>query len=246
MQPSLSQSILNFLMLRYFCTILFPTFCLLAACGTESPSSKTLTTQEDSLSYLVGMDIARVYSGYDISLDPAIIFQAYQDVLDSNALALDQETAARLSSILNQRIAAQQQVQAQLQAAENSIKSQMFLRENAEKEDVRSLASGLQYRVLEDGTGVPPTLENEVRVSFDGKLLDGTVFSSTRTDTDSTSIVAVELVLPGLTEALLMMKPGDRWEVFLPPDLGYGGRGKELVPPNAVLVFDLRLHEIVR
>ncbi|MEM6346606.1 MAG: FKBP-type peptidyl-prolyl cis-trans isomerase N-terminal domain-containing protein [Bacteroidota bacterium] len=233
-------------MLKHFCTSLLPAFFLLAACGTESPSSKSLQSQNDSLSYLVGMDIARVYSGYEIELDPAIIYQAYQDVLDSSALALDQETANRLSGVLNQQIASQQQLLSQKQAAENSIKSQMFLRDNGTKEDVISLASGLQYRVIEEGTGVPPTIKNEVRVTFDGTLLDGTTFSTTHTDTDSTSVVAVELLLPGLTEALLMMKPGARWELFLPADLGYGNRGKELVPPNAVLVFDIRLLEIVR
>lgn len=233
-------------MLKNVCTSLLPAFLLLAACGTESPSSKLLTTQSDSLSYLVGMDIARVYSGYEIELDPAIIYQAYQDVLDSSSVALDQETANRLSTVLNQQIAMQQQLLAQKQAAENSIKSQMFLRDNGQKDGIRSLASGLQYRVIADGTGVPPTIENEVRVSFNGKLLDKTTFSTTYTDTDSTSVVAVERVLPGLTEALLMMKPGARWELFLPADLGYGSRGKELVPPNAVLVFDLSLHEIVR
>ena len=233
-------------MLKHFCTSLLPAFFLLAACGTESPSSKILQSQNDSLSYLVGMDIARVYSGYEIELDPAIIYQAYQDVLDSSDVALDQETANRLSTVLNQKIASQQQLLSQKQAAENSIKSQMFMRENGQKEDVVSLASGLQYRVIEEGTGLPPTIQNEVRVAFDGTLLDGTTFSTTHTDTDSTSVVSVELLLPGLTEALLMMKPGARWELFLPSDLGYGNRGKELVPPNAVLVFDIQLLEIVR
>lgn len=234
-------------MLKTCCTRLLPALLmLLVACGPQTIGHHPIATQSDSLSYFVGVDIGRVYERHGLELDPALIYQGYQDVLDSATLSLDETEITRLALLISQRMKFAKEEMARAEAEQNRQKGEAFLRENEKKETVKKLASGLQYRIQEEGNGVPPTGDNEVRVSYVGRLIDGTVFASTLSESDSTSVVEIRRMLPGLADALLLMKPGARWEVYLPPHLGYGASGKDRVPPNTVLIFDLALEEIVR
>lgn len=234
-------------MLQTRCTRLLPALLmLLVACGPQTMDHRPLATQMDSLSYFVGVDIARVYARHGIDLDPVLIYQGYLDVKDSATLPLNEDEITQLSILLAQRMTFAKEEMDRAKAQENLANGEAFLLKNVEKESIQQLASGLQYRVLEEGNGLPPTRDNAVRVAYTGKLIDGSVFATTLREEDSTSIVEIERMLPGLTDALLLMKPGARWEVYVPPHLGYGEAGKDRVPPNTVLVFDLALEEIVR
>ena len=117
-----------------------------------------------------------------------------------------------------------------------------FLAQNAKATDIHVTASGVQYRILKSGpaAGAHPGPAGEVKVNYEGKLIDGTVFDSSYTR-GVPAVLAVEEVIPGWQEALQLMRPGDTWLIYLPPALGYGDNAAGPIPPGSVLVFKLEL-----
>jgi peptidylprolyl isomerase/FKBP-type peptidyl-prolyl cis-trans isomerase FklB len=120
--------------------------------------------------------------------------------------------------------------------------AQTFLAKNAHAPGVITTTSGLQYRVLRSGpaNGLRPKMADEVKVDYEGKLLDGRVFDSSY-ERGAPAVMTVRDLVPGWREALQLMRPGDQWLIYLPPKLGYGDRGAGPIPPNAVLMFKLEL-----
>lgn len=119
---------------------------------------------------------------------------------------------------------------------------QAFLAQNAKAADMHVTASGLQYRILRSGppTGAHPTTDGEVKVNYEGKLLDGTVFDSSYAR-GMPAVLEVERLIAGWQEALKLMRPGDIWLVYLPPQLAYGDQDSGPIPAGSVLVFKLEL-----
>jgi FKBP-type peptidyl-prolyl cis-trans isomerase FklB len=130
--------------------------------------------------------------------------------------------------------------------AENNLKEgREFLAANKEKEGVKTLESGLQYKVIKSGSGKNPTAKDTIRAHYHGTLLDGTVFDSS-VEREEPIEINVSGVIKGWTEALQLMKVGDKWQLFIPSELAYGERGAgDTIGPNAVLIFDVELLEIV-
>jgi FKBP-type peptidyl-prolyl cis-trans isomerase FklB len=142
---------------------------------------------------------------------------------------------------LEMRIRTAQQKMLQEQAAKNLAASDKFLAENGAKEGVKTLPSGLQYRVVQEGTGPSPKGADTVTVNYRGSLVDGTEFDSSYRRGQAAEL-PVEGLIPGWTEALQLMKTGSKWEIFIPPQLGYGERGASpVIPPNSVLIFEVEL-----
>ena len=117
----------------------------------------------------------------------------------------------------------------------------VFLAENAKKEGVTTTSSGLQYKVLQSGTGESPKLTDTVKVHYQGTLIDGTVFDSSIQRGQPVSF-PVNRVIPGWIEALQLMKVGDKWQLFVPAELAYGDRSPgPTIPPKSVLIFEVDL-----
>ena len=117
-----------------------------------------------------------------------------------------------------------------------------FLTQNAHAPGIHVTRSGLQYRILQSGpaNGLRPKPADEVKVNYEGKLLDGTIFDSSY-QRGEPAVMTVRDLVPGWVEALQMMRPGDQWLLYVPPSLGYGDKGAGPIPPNSVLVFKLEL-----
>jgi len=117
-----------------------------------------------------------------------------------------------------------------------------FLAQNAKSADIHVTASGLQYRVLKSGpqSGPHPKSDSEVKVDYEGKLVDGTVFDSSYAR-GVPAVLELEKLIPGWREALQLMRPGDVWLIYLPAELGYGDESAGPIPPGSVLVFKLEL-----
>jgi FKBP-type peptidyl-prolyl cis-trans isomerase len=128
-------------------------------------------------------------------------------------------------------------------AADDSGKA--FLARNAHADGIHVTASGLQYRILKSGSasGLRPKPADEVKVNYEGKLIDGEVFDSSYQRGQPVVMTVRELV-PGWVEALQLMRPGDEWLLYLPPSLGYGDKSAGPIPPNSVLVFKLELIDV--
>jgi FKBP-type peptidyl-prolyl cis-trans isomerase len=124
-------------------------------------------------------------------------------------------------------------------------KGNEFLRQNAEQVGVQVTESGLQYVVLQEGDGEKPVETDVVQVHYEGRLIDGTVFDSSR-ERGSPVEFPLDIVISGWAEGLMLMQVGSRYQLFIPSELGYGEWGaSDIVPPNSVLVFDVELLEIV-
>lgn len=132
-------------------------------------------------------------------------------------------------------------------AARNLRAAEFFMTSNARREGVQSLPSGIQYKVVTSGpaSGEHPDRNDLVRVDYEGTLTDGTVFDSSF-QAGQPAVFTVSDVVPGWTEILQHMRAGDEWVVYLPPALGYGEQGRPGIPPNAVMVFRLKLLEVAR
>ena len=130
---------------------------------------------------------------------------------------------------------AQKKLEQQL-AAKHLAEGQTFLAENAKKDGVVSLRSGLQYKVIKEGTGKAPGLKDTVSVNYRGTLIDGTEFDNSYKRNEPTTF-RVDSVIRGWSEALQLMKEGAKWELYIPPELGYGERGAGSSPPNSPAYF---------
>lgn len=132
----------------------------------------------------------------------------------------------------------------QKNAVINHEQGSAFLAENAQKEGVKTTASGLQYLVLQQGNGDQhPTASSTVRVHYHGTLINGTVFDSS-VERGETISFPLNRVIPGWTEGVQLMKVGDKFRFFIPSGLGYGNRSTGKIPPSSVLIFDVELFEI--
>jgi FKBP-type peptidyl-prolyl cis-trans isomerase FklB len=164
-----------------------------------------------------------------------------RDAVDGANPLMTPEEMHRTLVELKRRVTAAQQEQARRTAEENRAAGEACLSETAKKEGVVTLPSGLQYKVVKQGEGAPPGATDNVSVHYRGTLVDGTEFdSSYRRNRPST--FPVNGVIRGWAEALRLMKPGAKWQLFIPADLAYGDRGAgSVILPGSTLIFEVEL-----
>ncbi|AEI38295.1 MAG: FKBP-type peptidyl-prolyl cis-trans isomerase [Zymomonas mobilis subsp. pomaceae] len=127
-----------------------------------------------------------------------------------------------------------------------ALSPEKFLAKNEQVKGVQKTASGLQYKVIKLGNGPQPNASDMVSIDYQGSLTDGTVFDSTARNGGTPMVMPVSKVIPGFSEALQLMKQGSEYRFWIPPHLGYGAEGAgNVIPPNAVLVFDIKLISVV-
>lgn len=216
---------------------------LLASPWAAASDPQELRTPEERFSYSLGArlggDVRR--SGHEV--DREILMRGFQDGLAGNVALSDDELAASLKAgVEKQRERQQALATERAQAAQEEGRA--FLSKNRKRPGVVELESGLQYEVLQAGSGASPSTEDFVTCHYRGTLLDGTVFDDTATLGRPRSF-AVTSVIDGFEEALLRMQPGARWKLYVPAELGYGTRGAgSKIPPNSTLIFEVELLSI--
>ena len=192
-------------------------------------------------SYAVGVQIATNLKSQGIDLDINSFSAAFKDVYAGKEPQISEEdrrTALRkMSEGLREKESAL--------AGENLKKGQDFLEANKSKEGVKVTASGLQYKVISEGSGKSPTAKSEVEVHYRGTLIDGKEFDSSYSRNQPAQF-PVGGVIPGWTEALQLMKPGAKYELYIPPQLAYGEQGNPSIPPNSVLGFEVELLKVIK
>ena len=212
---------------------------LIAGCNQTGNKTKeaNLKTTIDSVSYGLGVLVANDFKKgtYYDSLDYDLFMTGFMARVDSVDIKISAEDAQKiLQAYGQQKVAAE--------AIANKKAGEEFLVQNAQKEGVTSLPDGLQYQVLKEGKGESPDSSDVVTVNYEGKLIDGKVFDSSYTK-GKPATFPLNGVIRGWTEALLMMKPGAKWRIFVPSDLAYGEKGYPNSPikPNSTLIFDIEL-----
>jgi FKBP-type peptidyl-prolyl cis-trans isomerase len=174
----------------------------------------------------------------------AMLQKQLQQVREQARQAGDAGQTQRQQMLQQQVRQMEQVIERREQAPANLQQAQQFLEQNRQEPDVHVTDSGLQYQVIEEGEGESPDASDTVKVHYRGTLLDGTEFDSSYARGQPATF-AVNQVVPGWTEALQEMKVGGTWKLWIPPDLGYGAQGRGPVPPNALMVFEVELIDIV-
>ncbi len=211
----------------------------LASAGELTKYEADKSKQSYSVGYLVGGDFLR--QGKDIN--PETLLKGVQDAMAGNAPLMSRDAMKSTLTDL-QKIIAETQKKKMLELAEKNLaKGNAFLAENTKKKDVKTLPSGLQYRVIQEGDGKIPVESDSVTVHYTGRLIDGTAFNSTYKG-EKPSTFPVNVAIKGLAESLLMMKEGSKWQLFIPPGLAYNDKRKGSIEPNSTLIFDMELLEV--
>jgi FKBP-type peptidyl-prolyl cis-trans isomerase FklB len=210
---------------------------LMLAVPLAHAAEPKLDTDEQKAAYFAGLQIGAGLQRDVGDLDIEIIKKGLTDGFKKNKPAISEEAA-------NQAMLNYQQKRQNEATAKNGAAAKKFLLENAKKPGVVSLPSGLQYQVLTAGNGASPKRTDSVKVHYQGTLLDGQVFDSS-IQRGAPATFGLGQVIPGWTEALQLMKAGDKWKLFIPPELAYGNRGMGPIPPGSLLTFEVELLEVL-
>ncbi len=195
-----------------------------------------LNTLRDKASYSIGLSIGEEMAQEGLDLSPALIGRGIADAMQKRTRLLKpEEVQAAMEAFQKQMAARQNALSEKAQAA-----GAAFLAKNKQRRGVTTLPSGLQYEILKAGNGPRPKKTDTVRTHYHGTLIDGTVFDSSLKR--GPAKFGVGQVIPGWTEALLLMPVGSKWKLFVPSNLAYGQRGAGgKIGPNATLVFEVEL-----
>jgi FKBP-type peptidyl-prolyl cis-trans isomerase len=221
-------------------TIILSVICLASATPVLADGTNALATEKDRTSYAIGMNMGASLKQNFIDVDDALFLRGLQDAQGSGPKLMTEEEMHQVLMQLQQSVRAKQQERMAEAGAKNKADGAAFLAANKNNPGVVTQPDGLQYQILNAGTGPMPTAGDTVTVNYSGTLLDGTEFDSSYKRGKPISF-PVTGVIRGWTEALQMMPEGSKWKLFIPSDLAYGPQGRPGIPPNATLIFQVEL-----
>jgi FKBP-type peptidyl-prolyl cis-trans isomerase len=211
------------------------------ACS-DTTAQVELKTKQDSLAYAIGNQWGKNLKTDDLILNTDLIKQGIDDSFKDAEKLTEAQIQAVLTSLQSE--IQEKRMKKQNEAASANIKkAESFLAANKSKDGVKTTASGLQYKVLKEGTGKSPLATDKVKVHYHGTLTDGSVFDSS-VERGEPITFPLNGVIPGWTEGLQLMKEGGKVRFFIPPALAYGAQGSGAIGPNEVLIFDVDLIEV--
>jgi FKBP-type peptidyl-prolyl cis-trans isomerase len=203
-----------------------------------------LPTQKDKLSYAIGMNIGKNLHKDQVDVDPNMVLRGLKDGMAGGTTLMTDEQASAAITELRTQMMAKMAAEHQKQAEANKKEGEAFLAANKTKPGVVTLPSGLQYKILKEGTGPKPAATDQVKCNYRGTLVNGTEFDSSEKHGEPITF-PVNGVIKGWTEALQLMPVGSKWQLYVPADLAYGERGAgDVIPPDATLIFDVELLSI--
>lgn len=202
-----------------------------------SVNGQELKTTTDSLSYAIGVDVANTFKRQNIAINAEVFAKAVQAALADKAVMTPEQCGEFIQNYFMNA--------SMKNAKENKERGQAFLDKNKSAAGVVTLPSGLQYQVIQAGTGPKPTLEDEVRVHYSGRTIDGNEFDSSHKRGEPAQFGLAQ-VIKGWTEVLQLMPVGSKWKVFIPENLAYGLQAPPAIGPSQALVFEIELLEIVK
>lgn len=217
---------------------------LLAGLMAYPALAQELKTEKEKVSYAIGMSIGSDMQRQELDLDVKLLAAGLSAAYAKEKTLLSQEDMVKELTAFQQKKQAELQAKATEISAKNKATGQAFMAENAKKDGVKTTSSGLQYEVLTAGQGATPTADDKVTVNYRGTLVDGTEFDSSYKRGEPISF-PVSGVIAGWTEALQLMKEGDKFRLVIPSDLAYGERGAgQNIAPGSTLVFEVELIKV--
>lgn len=212
---------------------------------TTKAAPPKLDTEKQKASYAMGMNLAKNFQHDHVDLDPDLIVRGLKDTLAGGKTLLTEDDARAVLVQLQTTVREKQEQMRTEESAAAKQAGEQFLAANRGKEGVVELPSGLQYKILQQGTGPKPTPDDTVVCNYRGTLINGQEFDSSYKRGEPATF-PVNRVIKGWTEALQLMPVGSKWQLFIPSQLAYGerGAGNGDIPPNSTLVFEVELISI--
>ena len=198
-----------------------------------------LKTEPQKIGYAIGVNAGGSFKAQGLDIDLDAFLRGFTEAFTGRELAM---TDIEMQQIL-QAFSLRMQQEQQKKMEEQAGAGKKFLEENKKKKGVKVLPSGLQYKVITEGTGATPKRTDIFVANYRGTLIDGTEFDSSYKRNKPLELPVTQ-VIPGWTEALQLMKVGSKWEVYIPSDLAYGPQGRPNIPPNSVLIFEMELLDV--
>ena len=236
-----------------FLAVIFLTT-IVSSCNSQGVTKKSLDTEIDSLSYAIGMDVARNVKTNVSEVNNDLFVQGFRNSMDSTNLLIEKEKVQEILSnyfkkkqeLDREKLQADALAKAEENYNDNKVAGEKFLEENKTKDGIKVTESGLQYMVIKEGTGEKPTATSKVKVHYHGTLIDGTVFDSS-VDRGNPAEFGVGQVIKGWTEGLQLMPVGSKYKFFIPQELAYGAFPRQGGPikPFSALIFEVELLDIV-
>lgn len=210
--------------------------------GSEESLFKDEMLKDENarVNYSVGYQIGGDFKRQDVQMNAQALLQGIEDGLKKDQSLMSEEEMRTALIDLKKRILALQQAEKAQKQKLSRDEGLKFLAENSLKSEVKTLESGLQYKVLKTGSGITPKNTDTVSVHYRGTLIDGTEFDSSSVE-EGPAQFRVDNVISAWTEALQLMHEGDKWQLFVPPDLAYGERGPLA---DRTLIFDVELLKV--
>jgi len=215
--------------------------------AADSPPAAAPQSLSDKASYALGMSFASQFKSLpvDINLNTDMIVQGIRDTMAGRTPLLSEKDAQTTMTQFMEDVQNRMIEQAKVAAERAKKEGPAFLAANGKKPDVKTTASGLQYKVIKQGTGRKPTAEDSVLAHYRGTFLDGKEFDSSYSRGEPATF-PLQGVIPGWTEALQLMPVGSKYQLFVPSHLAYGANGHPpVIPGNATLVFDVELLDVI-
>ena len=217
---------------------------LLAGSAFAADTKMTLKDNKDKVSYSIGLNIAKSMKQEGLDINPDALAAAMKDVFAGAKPQLSEEEVQTVMQEFQKDMMAKRAKGQQEGLAKNKAEGEKFLADNKKKEGIKTTASGLQYKVIKDGTGKTPKATDTVSTHYRGTLISGKEFDSSYKRGEPAEF-PVNGVIKGWTEALQLMKEGAKWQLFIPSDLAYGERGAgQDIGPNSTLIFDIELLKV--
>ena len=218
---------------------------LVTAVVNAQDEKPELKTTKDKVSYGIGLNIGRQFKSQGMQLDPKKVAAGIAAILNGEEPAISDADLKKAFTAFQEEMQAEKakEAKANLAAAEK------FLAENGKKEGVKTTKSGLQYKVLKQGSGKQPKATDTVVAHYKGTLLNGEMFDGTfdgkaPEDGDEPIPFGLNRVISGWTEGVQLMKVGGHFRFYIPPKMAYGESGRPSIPPNSLLIFDIILQDV--
>ena len=227
---------------------------LLSSCGLTGKSGKSgntedgrlFTTTMDTVSYLIGNEIGSSFLTNNIEISTKALLKGIEDAMVSGDTLFSPEVTEQVMTAFQLRLQMAEMERREKLSADNRQEEETFMAQNKKDPTVMVTPSGIQYRVIIEGTGERPKSTDTVRVHYEGRFVDGEVFDASRKHGPNPVEFPLNRVIAGWTEALQLMPVGSKYELYIPAHLAYGERGQAGIPPAKMLIFTVELIAIVR
>lgn len=198
---------------------------------------------QDQMSYALGLTMGSHIKQQGVPLTDSQFVKGFEDGMSGSKPQLAKEDLQKAMVSYQEKAMKIHEENQKVASDTNQQAGEAFLAENKSKDGVVTLPSGLQYKIVKAGEGESPTKTDQVKVNYEGRLVDGTIFDSSF-QRGEPAVFPVNAVISGWTEALQLMKPGAEWELYIPSNLAYGERGVGQIGPNSTLIFKVDLLDV--